>query len=110
VVSEASLPAVLEAALRRCRTICRETLERYDDDDGTLDREFAAALLTVVAAVDVALDAPAGQRRAAVAAAAQTARSTAALIRRYGLDEQILRCAAACEELLRRSGERLDRA
>jgi hypothetical protein len=108
VVSEASFPTVLEAALRRCRSTCHETLGRYDDDDGTLDREFAAALLTVVAAVDVALDAPAEQRRDAVAAAARTAGSTAALIRRYGLDEQILRCAATCEELLRRTGDRLD--
>ena len=104
------LPPVLEAASRRCRAICAETLAVYGGEDGdTTEREFAGTLLTVIAAIDAALDAEPERRQRSLGAAAQVARGAAEQIRRYGLDERILRCAAACEELDRRyAGARAD--
>lgn len=103
MVSESTLPPILEAAFRRCRSACEEALDRYGGaDSDTGEREFAATLLTVIAAIDTALDSKPGQQERLAAAAAQVARGAAETIRRYGLDEPILRCAAACEELARR--------
>lgn len=103
MVSELPHPQVLEATFRRCRTTCEETLDVYGGADGdTGERGFAATLLMVIAAIDAAIDSAPERRERAVRAAAQVARSAAEQIRHYGLDEPILRCAAACEELAHR--------
>lgn len=102
-VGSNSFPSVQEAALGRCRAICAETLASYGGEDGdTAEREFAGTLLTMIAAIDAALDAAPERRERSVEAAAQIARGAAEQIRRYGFDEPILRCAAACEELAHR--------
>lgn len=111
MVSEPTLPPILEAAFRRCRSACEEALAVYGGEDSdTGEREFAASLLTVVAAIDAALDSKPGQQERMAAAAAQVARGAAETIRRYGLDELILRCAAACEELALRYPDPADDA
>lgn len=100
MVCDVPLPAVVERALRRCRSVCCETLELYaGDGGGAADAEFGATLLTVIAAIDVALGSEPERRERSVRAAAQVARGAAEHVRRYGLDERTLRCAAACEAL-----------
>lgn len=88
---------MLDEALRRCVACCRETIEIYASETDP-DAEFASTLLAVVAALELVLEAAPEKREQVLAAAAEIARVGAATIRRYGLDQQILRYAAACEE------------
>ena len=95
------LPSLLDEALRRCIACCCQTVETYAAKSDP-DAEFASTLLAVVAALELVLEATPEKRERTLAAAVGIARSGAATIRRYGLDEQILRCAAACEEAAHR--------
>jgi hypothetical protein len=99
--SEIEHPSVLDEALRRCVACCRETIETYAAKADP-DPEFAAPLLAVVAALELAIEARPPRRERALVAAEEITRDAAARLRRYGLDEQILRCAAACDHAAHR--------
>lgn len=56
----------------------------------------------MVAALELALQTEPTKRQRALTAAEEIARDAAAKLRRYGIDGQILRCAATCDEAAHR--------
>lgn len=94
------LPSLLDTTIHRCIACCRDTIELYGGADP--DQEFASTLLAVIAALELALKPGPEQRQQVLATAEQISRSGATALRGYGMDEQILLCASACEEAANR--------
>ena len=97
VVSEPNSP--VRVALERALASCRETAERLQAEAPEIsEHEFVGALLLACSAFETALDTPAGiPKDTALMIAATLGHDTTALIRKHGLDDDLLRCAAACE-------------
>ncbi len=91
----------LSQSLESCITICSETLSAYLDPAEAGENAFGQTLLSAIAAMQTAVshdsDSPAERRFAALEIAAKLCHSAAEQCRRHGLDEQLLRAAAACE-------------
>jgi hypothetical protein len=89
--------------LRRCAASCEEGLDDYVSRfglraDHQLFRELIPAIATVKTAADLLED---DRSRTLVLRLAHEACRRAALeCRRYGLDEPLLRCAAACDRAM----------
>lgn len=91
----------LSGALSRAAEVCAETIAAYRDEAAPpRDRRFVSALLLAIGALETAAtaDEEDGLRREiALDVAASLARDAAEAVRARGLDERLLRCAAACE-------------
>jgi hypothetical protein len=89
--------------LRNCANSCEEAMHVYASRFGgrtedRLFRELIPAIATINTAADLLDD---DRRRALVLRLAHDAcRRAAVECRRYGLDEPLLRCAAACDRAL----------
>jgi hypothetical protein len=89
--------------LRDCADNCEEAMHVYASrfelpTEHTLFRELIPAIATIKTAADFLDD---DRRRALVLRLAHDAcRRAAAECRRYGIDEPLLRCAAACDTAL----------
>jgi hypothetical protein len=87
--------------LSQCANACERTLARYQTEaEVTVEHELVHSLLFAVATVGTAgayLDAESEQRRLALRLAVDVCRHAAVSCRRYGLDRDLLMCAAACE-------------
>ena len=98
---ELTVSSLLAAALSRCAAICEQTLEAYvAADPGLAGSPFGRALMAAVAALQTAAEAEERdwvRRETTLAVAAVLAEDAAVLLRGHGLDERLLRCAAACE-------------
>jgi hypothetical protein len=100
--SEADQPSVLaNQVLLQCAESCERTLQGYVTRVGLptkheLFRELLPAIATVRTAVDL-LDAESSRRELALHLAADACQRAASRCRRYGLEESLLLCAAACD-------------
>src|SRR5690242_1884339 len=95
----------IDHALGSCAAICRQTLDHYEAE--VVPTPISRDLVTVIAALDTARAAGPTKRRQALAVAAHVASTAAENLHRYGLGDDILRCAAACHraaELCRKAG------
>ncbi len=90
----------LPGALSRAAEVCAETIEAYRNETAPpQDRRFVSALLLAIGSLETAAadEEDALRREIALAVAASLARDAAEAVRARGLDERLLRCAAACE-------------
>jgi hypothetical protein len=98
--TENRMESPLAIGLRRCNDVCEQTLERYLGADVDATQEFAGAVIAATAALRAVLEnesAGAELRGALLDTAARVSRTAAATIRNSGLDDDLLRCADACE-------------
>src|SRR4051794_2567509 len=95
--ADASLP--LAEALQRCVGVCDETLEAYRGNEQAITGRVFSSVMLGVAALERVVDA--GQddpvREVSLTIASSVCREAAQVVRGHGLDEQLLRCADACE-------------
>jgi hypothetical protein len=85
------------SALKAASVLCRSTWHALAGRQNTiLLRELLPAIATIRTAVDL-LDDQSSRRELALHLAEDVCRHAAARCRRYGLDQSLLRCAAACE-------------
>jgi hypothetical protein len=100
--SQADFRSVLgNRVLLQCAESCERALQEYVARFGVstehdLFRELLPAIATIRTAVDL-LDDQSSRRELALQLAEDACRCAAARCRRYGLDESLLRCAAACD-------------
>ena len=91
------LGSELERGAERCTRILEELAERYPAIERT---PFANEVRLAVAAMETAvrqLDAPPAERQSALLITTTLARQAAEAARRHGIDEAMLRVAAACD-------------
>jgi hypothetical protein len=89
-----------EAALKTCSLACKEVVAVYLSEEEAPRSKFGRCLLRAAAVIDAAaatLDLDVAARRATFEIAAPICRAAAAECRRSGLDDRLLRAAAACE-------------
>lgn len=90
----------LAEALQPSVRICEATLETYRDQaESQTGASFFAAVVLALAGMERAVESSYGDptHDASLLIAASLCREAASSIRRHGLDEGLLRCAAACE-------------
>lgn len=101
LLSEPQLGSRLRTVLTRCSTACEDALAEYAEEHPRAPTtSFGSTLLLASAALgalaDLAEDDP--RRGLSLMIAVTLARESADRIRRFGLDERLLRCAALCDQ------------
>ena len=93
--------AAVRTALRRCLAACDRALSRYVSEfelstDNALVQDVVSAMAAVATAIDY-LDRDAERRRHALRLVVDVCHRAARTCRHHGLDDDLLACAAACE-------------
>jgi len=113
MLSGAITSSHLADALERCAETCKDTLALYLDATEASESQFGQTLLAAIAALETAAaheNSPPPKRHAALQLASSLCQTAAATSRKHGLDEPLLRAAAAacdraaqlCQNALRR--------
>ena len=86
-------------ALQPSMHICRSTLEAYREEAESSGASFFAAVVLALAGIERAIGSSRGDpaHDASLLIAASLCRQAAGSIRAHGLDDDLLRCADACE-------------
>lgn len=90
----------LSVGLQRCVDVCEQVLERYMRAEVAASAGFVGTVIAATAAVQAVLDAERDDSEllaAVKATAANVCRAAATTIRSSGLDDDLLRCAEACD-------------
>lgn len=91
----------MRARLEQCAAACDRAVARYAAGLGvSRDHRVVQSVISAMAAVATAadyLDADRERQRTALALAVHVCTNAASECRRYGLDRDLLLCAAACE-------------
>jgi hypothetical protein len=86
--------------LQRCIEVCEHCLQQYMRAQLSASRGFVGSLIAATAAIQAVIDADRADSEILAAVketAANVCRDAATTIRSSGLDEDLLRCAEACE-------------
>ena len=99
-LDDENLDLVLAHRLRRCIESCEQTLNAYLVKEAETTPPFVDALMLAIGAMQAAIRMQTYDRelrQASLRIAAMLAREGASTVRRYGLDDELLNCADACE-------------
>jgi hypothetical protein len=93
--------ADVRVRLEQCAAACERALARYKSGIGlTRDHHVVQSVVSAMAAVATAadyLEAEPEQKKVALSLAVHVCTGAASECRRYGLDQDLLLCAAACD-------------
>jgi len=99
-LEDENLDLVLARRLRRCIESCEQTLNAYTAKEAETTPPFVDALMLAIGGMQAAIRMQTYDRelrQASLRIAAMLAREGASTVRRYGLDDELLNCADACE-------------